>query len=514
MTLLTPKPEKPAPGSDATTASPGLSGVVDRRDFLRLGGAGLAAALLPSAGRGQESALKTPPAAAPSDGRPNILFIWTDQLTRSAMSHAGNVGLRTPAIDSIARQGVVFERAYSNNPICVPSRTSWITAQMSHRTTVTFNTDRHGIAVPPMSRLFKAAGYDTGYVGKWHIPHPATDLEWHGFEYVRHARANRLDPDLPGACDEFLRRKRSKPFFLVASFVDPHDICEWARMESGIKDEFKNGSIPPPPPPDECPPLPANFAIPVGEPEVIRRLAEAAPTTYPTVHWPEGNWRQYLWAYYRLIELVDSRIGLILQTLRDAGLDENTVVIFASDHGDGTAAHHWGQKTLFYEEVVGVPFIVRPPRCARAGARDASSLVSMNLDFFPTVFDYAGIAAPSRLPGRSVRPLVDGSPGASGHDFIIGQDDLAPQDRSGGVYGRMVRTGRHKYIRFSAGRRREQFFDLALDPGEMSDLTDDPAHREELERHRAILDRWMEREGDPFPNPVCAEDVLPAAAVK
>jgi len=447
-------------------------------------------------------------AAALPDGRPNILFIWTDQLTRTAMSHAGNADVRTPAIDSIAREGVVFDRAFSNNPICVPSRTSWITAQMSHRTTVTFNVDKHAIAAPPMSRLLKSAGYDTGYVGKWHIPHPAGDREWHGFDYVRHARANRLDPDLPGACAEFLRKKRTQPFFLVASFVDPHDICEWARMESGIKDEFKNGSIPPPPPPERCPPLPANFAIPAGEPEVIRQLAAADPRTYPTPHWPEGNWRQYLWAYHRLIELVDARIGQVLQSLRDAGQDENTVVIFASDHGDGTAAHHWGQKTIFYEEVVGIPFIVRPPRCARAGVRDASNLVSMNLDFFPTVFDYAGIAAPAGLPGRSVRPLVEGRPGAAGHEFVIGQNDLAPVDqKSGGVYGRMVRTPRHKYIRYSAGQRREQFFDLALDPGEMNDLTGDTAQREELARHRAILDQWMKREGDPFPHPACAEDL-------
>jgi len=497
----------------ATGQLPAARDSVGRREFLRLSGAGVAAALLPSSGRGQSPRADSLPPVGSSDTRPNILFIWTDQLTRSAMSHAGNVHLRTPAIDSIARQGVVFERAYSSDPICVPSRTSWITAAPSHRTTVTFNTPTHTIAVPPVSRLLKAAGYDTGYVGKWHIPHPAADSEWHGFDYVRHTRANGEDPEVPGACIEFLQQKRTKPFFLVASFVDPHDICEWARMESGIQDRFKNGSIPPPPPPALCPPLPANFAIPAGEPEVIRQMEALAPTTYPTVHWSEDNWRVYLWAYYRLIELVDSRIAKILKTLQDSGLDDNTVIIFASDHGDGTSAHHWNQKTLFYEEVVGIPFIVRPPRCATAGVRDGSNLVNMNLDFFPTVFDYAGIAAPPGLLGRSVRPLIERAPGATGHEFVVSQNDLAPvSGESGRVYGRMLRSGRYKYVRFSAGHRREQFFDLGLDPGEMNDLTENSAHRSELERHRAMLDGWMKREGDPFPHPICAEDLTMKAA--
>jgi arylsulfatase A-like enzyme len=476
---------------------------IDRRDFLKVSGAGLAAAAL-ATGVGRAA---SQPQGAASASRPNILFIWTDQLTRSAMSHAGNPHVHTPAIDSLARQGVVFDRAFSGNPLCTPSRTSWITGQHSHRTTVTYNAVQHGIACAPISPLFKAAGYDTGYVGKWHIPHDAHDHEWHGFDFVRHARNNSLDPDLPAACAEFLSEPRTKPFFLVASFVDPHDICEWARMESGIKDTFKNGSIPPPPPPEACPPLPANFGIPDGEPEVIRQMQAGSVPTYPTVGWPEGNWRQYLWAYYRLIELVDRRVGEILATLRQTGQDENTVIVFASDHGNGSASHQWHQKTIFYEECIGVPFIVRPPFCPRAGTRDAENLVSMNLDFFPTVFDYAGITPPAGLPGRSVRPLVEGRAGAVGHGFIVGQDDLSADDKvSARIYGRMLRTSRYKYIRFSAGRRREQFFDVALDPGEMTDLSQDPRHTKEIERHRRMLDDWFVSAGDPFPNPVCPED--------
>ena len=480
---------------------------VDRRDFLKMSTAGIASALLGSKSIAAEKQVST--TDTNRNSRPNILFILTDQLTRTAMSHAGNVFLHTPAIDSLAREGVVFDCAYTSNPICVPSRTSWITGQMSHKTTVTFNTPKHGIAVSPLSKILKEAGYDTGYTGKWHIPHPAEDKDWHGFDFIRHAQANKTDTYVPADSIEFINTKRNKPFFLVSSFVDPHDICEWARIESGIHDEFKNGAIAPPPPPEQCPPVPANVSIPSGEPEVIRELQKSSINTYPTVNWSEDNWKQYLWVYYRLIEKVDSRIAEILKALKDSGQDDNTVIIFASDHGDGSGAHHWNQKTIFYEEIVGVPFIVRPPKCKMAGTRDKSNLVSMNLDFFPTVFDYADIKIPDNLPGKSVRDLVERKPNVKGHSFIISQNDLAPiSGQSGGVYGRMLRTHRYKYIRYSKGLHKEQFFDELLDPGELNDLSSNSHHLEELNKHRVMLDEWLITEKDPFPNPICAEDLV------
>ncbi len=483
---------------------------LDRRNFLKLSSSGLAAALVGTKATAAESTPTNQRTARQADPRPNILFIWTDQLTRTAMSHAGNTYLNTPAIDSIAREGVTFDCAFTCNPICVPSRTSWITGQFSHKTTISFNTPKHTIAVPPISKLMKDAGYDTGYSGKWHIPHPAEDTAWHGFDFIRHAKANKTDPFVAGDSIEFINKPRNKPFFLVSSFVDPHDICEWARMESGMKDDFKNGSIPPPPPASECPPIPANFAIPENEPQVIRELQPLSVTTYPTVKWPESNWRQYLWAYYRLIEKVDARIGEILKALKDSGQDENTIIVFASDHGDGNGSHHWNQKTIFYEEVVGVPFIVRPPKCSHAGTRDKTNLVCMNTDFFPTLFDYAGIKKPDHLPGKSVRDLVERKPNAKGHDFVVSQNDLAPiSGRSGKVYGRMLRTSRYKYIRYSKGTHKEQFFDEMLDPGELNDLSLKTTHLKELQHHRDLLDQWLIKENDPFPNPICEEDLHP-----
>lgn len=473
---------------------------LSRREFMRLGGLGAGATLFAPALLRAASGFKSKPASP--DSRPNIFFIWTDQQSRHAMSNAGNTWLRTPAMDTLAREGVTFERAYCSDPICSPSRTSWITGAMPHKTTVAVNVaEGYPIGAAPLSRLMKDAGYDTGHVGKWHIPHPISDTDWHGFDFVRHAIPQYIDPKVVPACEEFLKQPRTKPFFLVASFLNPHDICEWARIASGIDDHLKNGDIPAGPPPlAECPPLPTNFEIPKDEPEVIRQMCAAFPKVHPTQDWPADRWRQYLWAYYRMIELVDSRIAQLLQLLRDTGQYDNTLIVFSSDHGDGAAAHRWNQKTLFYEETAGVPFIVRPPRCARAGQRDRKNLVNMNLDFFPTLFDYAGITPPAGIAGRSVRPLVEGRAGARGHEFVVSQNDHAPAGTvSSGVFGRMLRTDRYKYICYNKGKNPEQFFDLENDPGETRDLKNDPAHAAALDAHRKRLRDWMRASGDPFP---------------
>ncbi len=468
-----------------------------RRDFL-----------LASAATGMASAFATRAAeASPTDAirrrRPNILFLWTDQQNAATLEQGDSPWLSTPNLDTLAREGMVFERAYCNDPICVPSRSNWITGQVSHQTGVTFNTEHGGVRGVPLSRALREAGYDCGYFGKWHIPHPVEDHAWHGFTSIDYDKPRGNDLDVVPGCAEFLRREREEPFFLVASFVNPHDICEWAREAAGVDKGLPNGNLPPPPPPEECPPLPANFAVPAGEPEVVRQLQAAAPRTYPTKGWDEGTWRQYLWAYYRLVNRTDAQIGAILSILRETGVYDDTLIVFSSDHGDGAGSHGWNQKTLFYEECARVPFIVRPPRGLpnRAGQRDRSNMVSLNLDFFPTVYDYAGLPAPAGLAGQSVRPLVEGRSGAKGHVYLIGQNSLSPRyEHDGGVYGRMLLTERYKYIRFSAGETTEQVFDLQDDPGELNDLTLDPAAASLVVQLREQLEDWMQEHGDPFLN--------------
>lgn len=470
-----------------------------RRDFLQK--AALASALPTLGWRAARASEKS---SVKSDPRPNILVISTDQQFADAMSCAGNSDLRTPAMDRIARTGTRFGKAYCPNPICVPSRTSYMTGRLPHETNVTFNIRRTDVVGECGADYFRKAGYATGHIGKWHVPRPLEDTEWSGFDVIAEAKNNNVDFDIPAAASEFLKTPREEPFLLFTSFVNPHDICEWARIASGIEDRLKNGEIPPPPPPEECPEIPANFEIPDREPSVIRAHQAMASNsrTYPTREWggrEDGRWRQYLWAYYRMIELVDGHIGKVLDALEESGQADNTAIVFFSDHGDGIGAHRWNQKTLFYEECARVPFMISWPGQTCGGGYDNERLINLGTDLFPTLYEIAGISQPESMRGLSAAAAAAGNADSPAHPYIVVENNLHHRFDVGGFDGRMVRTGRFKYIRFPEGDDPEQLFDMELDPGEMSSLAEDPSHREILLQHRDLLNTFIEDTNDPFP---------------
>jgi choline-sulfatase len=435
------------------------------------------------------------------DSRPNLLYIMTDQQCAEAFSAAGCRDLHTPAMDSIARNGMRFREAYCSNPLCVPSRTSMLTGRMPHETGITFNDTRSEVVSDTfLGRIFTDAGYDCGYFGKWHVPVPVKDVARHGFSSIAHTAGNGVDAHVTPASIEFLRRKRDQPFLLVSSFVNPHDICEWARGTAG-----KDGPYVEPPEPGRCPSLPANFAIPDHEPDVIRSVQARDKSAYPTREWEPDKWRQYRYAYYRLIERVDAQIGGILEALRETGQDRNTVIVFASDHGDGNAAHRWNQKQILYEEPARVPFIVSWPGHTKGGEVDSSHLVSTSLDLIPTLCDFAGVKIPVELRGRSVRPLAEGKPPQQWRNELVTQTEFCAFNRTYGIHGRMLRMGKWKYVAYSEGKLREQLFDLSNDRGEMQNLAVAKQHRATLGECRKRLAGWCRSNGDAFdPPPVDA----------
>lgn len=459
-----------------------------RRKFIKLSSALVVSGCLPNQG------------CKPEDDRsgsekPNILYLMTDQHYAGAMSCAGNEYLNTPAIDSIAEYGVRFDRAYCSNPLCVPSRAVMMTGLMPHETGVTYNMrpKDEGFSSPIMGSILSEGGYDCGYVGKWHLPVLPEQKEAHGFRFLRHARDNNLDDDVPAACLEFLKQERHAPFLLVASFVNPHDICEWAREE-----DLKNGEIPEAPFPDECPPLPGNFEMSPLEPDILGEIKKKSTRTYPTADWQAGRWRQYLWAYNRLVEKVDAKIAIILDALRKSGLEESTVIIFSSDHGDGVGGHHWNQKQVLYEQSTRVPFIISQKGATVAGRVDREHLVSAGEDLIPTMCSYADIEPPKTLRGRSLRRLAEGREARDWRNYLVVETEFGNFGESFGVSGRMLRTSRHKYIIYSHGEPREQLFDLEIDPGETNNLIESREHQKVLTEHRADLTNWCEETADPF----------------
>lgn len=484
---------------------------MNRRQFIQT--ASVATVATGAFTAGAAAAARRPSMASAHGDRPNILVITTDQQSADALSCTGNPHLRTPAMDRIAAEGTRFERAYCANPICVPSRTSYMTGTMPHESGIDYNAHTHEPLLdrerfPCLARFFRDAGYDTAHFGKWHIPAPIDDRAWSGFNTLDAVRDNEVDFDIVDPCLRFIRERRDAPFFAFASFVNPHDICEYARILSEIPDRLKNGDIAEPPPLAQMPPLPPNWAPPADEPEAIRIQYQHPDTgrVYPSRSWggPEDpRWRQYLWAYYRMTELVDQHIGQLLDGLDEAGMAEDTLIVLTSDHGDGMARHRWNQKTMFYDECARIPFIFRWPGHARAAAVDRSHLLNLGTDLFPTLFDAAGIEAPAHLKGLSALPAAQGRRDAPAHPFIIAQNNLQTRYGERAVSaGRMLRSPRYKYIRYNNGAHPEQLFDMEVDPLETRSLVESKAHRDVLAQHRQRLDSWTATNGDPFGIPI------------
>lgn len=360
-----------------------------------------------------------------------------------------------------------------------------------------------------MGTYFRRAGYDTGYVGKWHMLTPIEDSATSGFDYTANIKNNGADTGTPAAVAAFLARKRDRPFLLVASFIDPHNIAEWARCQ-----ELPDGEIGPPPPPAQCPPAPPNRAPTAGEPEAVdfaRKSYQAAPM-FPVAGFDEGKWRQYRWAYYRMIEHTDALLGQVLASLVATGHAEDTLVVFVADHGDCQGAHGWNQKTVLYEESVRVPLIICAP--GSRTARTSDYLVQTGIDLIPTLCEFAGITKPESLPGLSLRAPAEGTAGTDPRRFIVSSNHLVQGLPVLGLTmkpaGRMLRTARYKYCVYDQGRNRESLVDLEKDPGELTNLVADPAAAAILQEHRSLLLLWSREKGDAsFPFVVSGQATTP-----
>lgn len=431
--------------------------------------------------------------------KPNILLIITDQ--QSAESTSFNLGhryLNTPNMDYLAENGVTFTNAYCANPLCVPSRSSMFTGRYPHELNIQTNENKRidPVMFPVLGTIFSNNGYETGYVGKWHLPYDVGKKDMHGFGFTENIKGNGVDSLLPGSAIKFLNLKHDKPFLLVVSFVNPHNICEWPRGQ-----RLPDGDIGTPPPPDQCPPLRTNHLPSKNETDIMhlmRNLYQSSPA-FPVADFTEGKWRQYIWSYYRMIEKTDAEIGKILNAMRQSGLDKNTVIVFVSDHGDCQGAHQWNQKTVFYEEASKVPFIISHPAIP---TRKSDFLVQTGIDLMPGLCDFANIPMPEKTRGISLKQLILDPVKTAKREFLVVSDKLIQGEPVNGIKpepeGRMLRNKQFKYWIYNEGLQRESLYDLQNDPGEMVNLAGDPKHEAELENCRNELYEWAQEYKDPY----------------
>ena len=444
--------------------------------------------------------------------KPNIIYLFTDQQSASMMSCAGNKWLNTPAMDYIAENGIRFTRAYAANPVCAPARLSLMTGRFpgyfkdSKGVIVRENIAAMRITEIPeevraanMASWAKQANYELVYGGKRHLSKPL-DPETLGFNII----SNDERDELASSAAQFIKKQHERPYFMIVSLINPHDICymairDFAQTESDqgiikygqkeIATLDKALKFPENVSEEEffdkyCPPVPPNYEPQEDEPQAIQWIINQRPFKKDArENYTDEDWRRHRWAYCRLTEVVDRQIQTILDALKESGQEENTLIIFSSDHGDMDASHRLEHKTVLYEESVNIPFLAMWKGKIPASKVDSIHLVSNGLDLLPTVSDYAGAKCVSDTRGRSLRPLFEGK-------NVEWRKSLGIESEIGRT---VISADNYKYIKYDAAGEEERLSDLNKDPYEKTHFTN-------LPEYSPILNTLKKSFGEWFPN--------------
>lgn len=501
---------------------------VSRRTFLKSQAAAAAAV---AAGGARRAAAKR---------KPNVLFLWTDEQRADTMAAYGNAAIHTPNLNRLASESIVFDKAYVSQPVCTPSRSTVMTGLWPHTSGCTENNIALQPDTPTVPELLDDPDYATGYFGKWHLGDEV--FAQHGFQEWRsiedmYRRYFREDKDLsqkssywhwlrakgyaPDAGDgdfsrgfaaelpyahskprfleletrDFLRRHRDEPFMLHVNFLEPHmPFFGPFDNEHGL-DEVR---------------LPGNFADPLeaDEPEGYRARREE----YLRKGWKdipldtEAGWRRLIANYWGLCHEVDKAVGGILAELETLGLAGNTIIVYTSDHGDMMGSHQLIAKGYTYEEAARVPWLMRIPGAAPCHVPNPVS----HIDLVPTLLDALGARPAAGLPGRSLRPLLNGerapepvffewNPGGSldktRHN--PGGTILKPGAPSGNAVRTIVTPDGWKLSLHTEDHN--QLYNLARDPGETENIFDEPAHRDRIRSLANAIHAWQEGVDDQAP---------------
>jgi arylsulfatase A-like enzyme len=429
-------------------------------------------------------------APAPAAERPpNVLFLLADDLRWDGLGCTGNAVVRTPHIDSLAARGVTFRNHFVTTSICCVSRASIFSGQYARRHGINdFQTPFTPAAfAKTYPALLRAAGYRTGFIGKYGVGNVMPEKEfdyWRGFpgqgRYLDKNKPCHLTAKMGDQALEFLAGDATKPWCLSVSFKAPH-------AQDGAPREF------PPDPRDEN--LYADATIPVprtADPKFFALLPKFVQESEGRKRWarrfdtPE-HFQQNARDYFRLVTGIDREVGRMLDDLKKRGLADNTLVVFTSDNGFFLGERGMADKWLMYEPSIRVPLIVADPRRPAAHGKAAEPM-TLNIDFAPTLLEYAGLPVPAAMQGRSLRPLVNGERPADWRTEWFYEHHTSPKilPPSEGV-----RTERCKYLRWMAPEPPvEELYDLRADPQEEHNLVGDAAHKEVLDGLRQKWERF------------------------
>lgn len=433
-----------------------------------------------------------------ADGRPNILFIMSDDHAAHALSaYGGRLAsvAPTPNLDRLAREGARFANAFVCNSICAPSRATIMTGKHSHRNGV-YKFTRLDQSQPTLPKYLRAHGYQTGFVGKWHLQSNPVGFEhWSVLpgqgRYLNTAFVEMVSAHVSGlvgkgrrttykgwhstdiitkkALDWFQQERDGKrPFFYMLHYKAPHDLWKCApRYEQYLADV-------------EIPEPDTLFDHGSGRSPALDRSEQAIGGPARHTHFtPEiaamkdekarrrVAYQEYMKRYLRCVKGVDDNLGKVLAYLDESGLAENTVVIYTADQGFFLGEHGLFDKRFMYEESLRIPLLVRWPGKVKAGM--VIDELVLNLDLPETMLDLAGHPVPKDMQGRSFVPLLNGQGAGDWRDAFYYRY-YPSHFNTPRHFG--IRTARHKLIYFDEMKHWE-LFDLRTDPTETNNLAAD-----------------------------------------
>jgi arylsulfatase A-like enzyme len=386
-----------------------------RRSFLR--GAGTLAAM---AG--------TPAPGAPSPSRPNLLYVFGDQLGYHRCGYAGDEYARTPNIDRLASEGCNFRQAVSNSPVCAPYRASMLTGKYQSSTGMVINELRLSPEHECFGHVLRRGGYRTAYVGKWHLwanelgNHPLTrngfvppgpyrlgfddvwaaynfSHDYYGGPYFRNTPDRETwkdyEPDAQtGFTIDFMRdcSARSEPFAAFLSWGPPHEPWSWKNVAPRFAGLYRRAELP----------LRPNYS---STPDPYADDWAKLPPDYPALV------KEKMRVYYAQAASIDWNLGRLMKALDELGIADNTILVFTSDHGEMFGSHGRQAKYIFYEEAARVPFLVRWP--AKIPEKTVSEALLGAPDIMPTLLRMMNLDAPRSVEGTDLGPHALGAGGSS-----------------------------------------------------------------------------------------------------
>lgn len=389
------------------------------------------------------------------DKLPNIIFILSDDHRWDAMSCMNHPFISTPNLDKLAEQGVHFENTFVTTSLCSPSRASFLTGQYAHTHGVKNNLTQWNNDNITFLEILKAAGYDTAFIGKWHMPGEIPPLRGidrfitftvqagqgryfdcpliiDGVETPR--PGTYITEDLTDYALDFMEKERDNPFCLYLSHKAIHHQFLPPPELDGLYDEVELE-------------LPYEYNTWIGMTNGL---------TYSGVIGPmEPHYRNYCEA----IVALDQQIGRVMQKIEEMGIAENTIVVYAGDNGYFWGEHKLVDKRWPYEEAIRIPMIIKDPRTIQNQGRRSQEL-ALNIDMAPTILDLAGIPIPDNMEGKSVKPILQN------RDFNL-RDSFLYEYYKEFPYNtpelNAVRTRNYIYIDYEGGRPHE-LYDIIEDP--------------------------------------------------